>query len=317
MRFIVDGHQDIAMALLGEAGRNFAQPAGEGQALSLPDAIRGELAVILATVFAPQGYWSGAAPAVAARQQLRLYEELFYRHEESFFRAESQGDLALCQPGGPIGVVHLMEGADPIASPDEIPTWVDDGVRFVGLTWNTPNQYAAGADAKEGVTPAGRALLAAMREHGVVPDLSHLNPRALDDVLAFDDGLVVASHSNAAAVHPHQRNLPDAALKQIAARDGIVGVVLYGPFIGEGHVGMDDLVRHLEHIAEVAGSAHVGIGSDLDGGFTTDMAPDGIDSVADLPCIGQALEARGWKADDVAAVLGGNWMRVLGEALPE
>lgn len=317
MRFIVDGHQDIAMALLGEAGRDFAQPAAAGRAISLPDAVRGDIAVILATVFAPQGYWSGQTPTNAARQQLRLYEELFYRHEESFFRVESRGDLALCQPGGPIGVVHLMEGADPIESPDDVPAWVDDGVRFIGLAWNTPNQYAGGTQAEEGVTPEGRHLLAAMREHGVAPDLSHLNPRALDDVLGFDDGLVVASHSNAAAIHDHRRNLPDAALRQIAARDGIVGVVLYSPFIGEGRVGIEDVVRHIEHIAEVAGVAHVGIGSDLDGGFTTDMAPDGIGSIADLRHIGQALEARGWKEDDVAAVLGGNWMRVLLEVLPE
>lgn len=314
--FIVDGHEDIATALLTSKERDFGTPAPPGQALSLPDARRGGLGVILATIFAPEGYWARKRPLTAAREQLRLYEELLDRHQELIFRVESRGDLALCRPGGPIGVVHLVEGADPIASPDALPWWVDQGVRVIGLAWNTANRYCGGTNDDLGLTAEGRRLLEAMREQQLVCDVSHLNRRALEEVLLENDGIVVASHSNAHAIQPHRRNLLDEHVRAVAERGGLVGVMLYGPFLCDGTAELDDVVAHVDHLVEVAGSDHVGIGSDLDGGFTTDEVPTGIESVADLPKIGDALLRRGYTPTDVHKILGGNWMRILRESLP-
>lgn len=314
---IIDGHQDIAMALLREPGRDFGAPPGAGQALSLPGLQGAGFGLVVATIFAPSGYWKDQTPQAAARKQLHLYEELLYRFEDRLFRVESQGDLPLCRAGGPIGMVHLMEGADPFESPDDLGFWVDQGVRFIGLAWNHGNRYAGGTKDERGVTPEGRQLLEAMEEEGVVPDLSHLNPRAIDDVLRNTEGPVIASHSNAAKIRPHARNLSDAHLRAVAEREGVVGIVLYGPFLSEEAPTLDHVVRHIEHVAEVAGVEHVGLGTDLDGGFTTDLAPDGIGTVADIPRIGHALERHGWSAPDIAAVMGGNWHRVIQEALPE
>lgn len=313
---IVDAHQDIAMALLSEPGREFGLPAPPGRALSLPALERGGLGLVLATIFAPAGYWKGERPAAAARRQLACYDELLFRFEERLFRVESRGDLALCKAGGPIGLVHLMEGADPLASTRDLPSYVDQGVRFIGLAWKTGNRWSGGTDDDRGLTAEGRDLLAAMDAEGLVPDLSHLNPRAVDDLLETWSGPVIASHSNAYAILPDRRNLADPHLKEIAARDGVVGVMLYAPYVARDGATLDDVVRHVEHIAEVAGPGHVGIGSDLDGGFPTDQAPEGMRSLEDFARLGAALERRGWSSAEAAAVLGGNWLRVVEQALP-
>jgi membrane dipeptidase len=305
------------MTLLADSGRDFGAPAPPGRALSLPALERGGFGLVVATIFAPAGTVKGERPKTVARRQLACYDELLFRFEERLFRVESRGDLSLPKAGGPIGVVHLMEGADPLDSPGDLAAYADQGVRFVGLAWNTPNRWSGGTEDDGGVTDAGRELLAAMAEEGMVPDLSHLNPKAFDEVMAATPGLVVASHSNAHALMPHRRNLTDAQLRAIAARGGVVGVMLYGPVLTEGRATIEHVVHHIEHIAEIAGIAHVGVGSDLDGGFTTDMAPDGIASAADIPRLGEALRRRGWAEEDVDAVMGRNWLRAVEQALPE
>src|SRR5439155_26174561 len=249
---IVDGHEDIATEIL-ETGRDFAQPAPAGHALSLPDAKRGGVGVILATIFAPDGYWKGETAADAAERQMAFYERLLLENEEDLFRLESRGDLSLCRAGGPIGVSHLMEGADPVRRPEELARWVERGVRFVGLAWNTPNRFSGGTKDDEGLTDAGRRLLDEMRRLSVVPDLSHLNARAFADVLAHGDGEVVASHSNAHALRPHRRNLTDEQIREVGRRKGLVGVVLYNPFLGEGEVTLDTVVAHIDHMVALVG----------------------------------------------------------------
>jgi membrane dipeptidase len=313
---IVDGHEDIATEVL-ESGRDFALPAPPGHALSLPDMKRGGLGVVIATIFAPEGYWKGEGATEAAERQMALYEALLARHAEDLFRLESRGDLSLCKPGGPIGLAHLMEGADPIRHPQELARWVERGVRFVGLAWNTPNRYSGGTRDETGVTEAGRRLLDEMRRLRVIPDLSHLNPRAFDDVLAHHEGEVVASHSNAHALKVHRRNLTDDQIRRVASRAGVVGVVLYGPFLGEGEVTFDTVVRHIDHMTALVGPDHVGLGSDLDGGFRTDKAPAGLTSVADLVRIGERLIDRGYADEDVGKILGQNWLRMLKRTLPD
>jgi membrane dipeptidase len=313
---IVDGHEDIAMALLEDRAWDFGAPASGGHGLSLVDAKRGGVALIVGTIFAADGYWKDESPASAAERQIQLYDDLLRRHAHDLFRVESRGDLALCQVGGPIGLLHLMEGADPIRSPRDLQRWVDRGVRVVGIAWNTGNRYCGGWADGHGLTGDGQVLLRGMRRLKVIPDLSHLKPSAFDEVLAADDGLVVASHSNAHAVRPHRRNLTDDQIRAIAARDGLVGIVLYNEFLGDGPVTLDTVLAHIQHMVDLVGPDHVGLGSDIDGGFSIDQTPEGIESVADLRRIGDALIARGYAHAAVHQILGGNWLRVLRWSLP-
>ena len=297
-----------------------ANPHPEGQAVSLPDALRGDVRVIFGTVFAPEGYWPGQTPIEAGEAQMTCYAELLETHADALLALRTQADLERCWRGERVGLIHLMEGADPIRSPDDLARWVARGVRFVALSWNTPNMYAGGIRETRGLSADGMQLLTAMRAQGVVPDLSHLSRTSVDQVLGAGPGLVVASHSNADALYPHLRNLTDEHLQEVAARGGVVGIVLFNPFLGplagSTEVDLETVVAHIDHMVERMGPAHVGLGSDLDGGFKTTSAPAGIDSLADLQRIGEALSGKGYADDVIAGILGENWMRVLRAILP-
>ncbi len=314
---IVDGHQDIAMALMDDPTRDFAATPPAGQALSLPGAEQGGLALIAATVFAVHSDKQGRKAAHVARQQLATYDALLEHHGTRLRRVVSQRDLNYIGDRHPLAFLHLMEGADPIDSPDDLAWWVDRGVRIIGLAWNTGNQYCGGVVDRSGLTDMGRDLLRAMRSQHVIPDMSHLTPEAFESVATLDDELVIASHSNAKAICDHRRNLSDEQLKLVADRGGVVGIVLYRPFVTDGEATLDDVVRHVDYMASLIGVNHIGIGSDLDGGFDTKDTPTEIGCVSHLGKIGDALLARGYARDDVAGIMGANWLRVYAHAFPK
>jgi len=123
-----------------------------------------------------------------------------------------------------------------------------------------------------------------------------------------------------------ERHLSDVVIRRIVEREGVIGIVPYNRFLrgdwvvadGRREFNLAVLAAHFDYICQIAGdAAHVGIGSDFDGGFGLGALPLGLDSVADLRLIGDALAARGYSRADVEAVLGGNWLGMLRKALPE
>ncbi|MDO9349540.1 MAG: membrane dipeptidase, partial [Anaerolineales bacterium] len=119
---------------------------------------------------------------------------------------------------------------------------------------------------------------------------------------------------------------PDAIIKGIVEREGVIGVVPYCKFLNYGWkkgdardgLSLETLAAHIDHICQMAGDArHVGLGSDFDGGFGLEAAPADVDTIADLQKLDPILAARGYNKEEIAAILGGNWLRHLGENLPE
>lgn len=214
----------------------------------------------------------------------------------------------------------LVECADPIRSPDELAWWRDRGVVAVGLAWARGSRYAAGnaepsCSSDFGLTDLGRAMVREMDALGIVHDLSHLSQRATDELLELTDTTIVATHSNCRTLldGQSQRHLSDETIREIARRGGVIGANLFAPFVrsdlGDGErPSIADAVRHIEHICEVMGHRRgVGLGSDLDGGFSAERLPVGIDSPADFPKITQSLAARGWSPGETDAFAWGNW----------
>jgi membrane dipeptidase len=221
------------------------------------------------------------------------------------------------------GLVLLMEGADPIVRVDDLPAWWRRGLRIVGLTFGD-TRYGGGARGSGetrggGLTDAGVALLERMAELGFAWDVSHLADDGVWQGLELGFGRVCASHANARALTPTARHLDDSVLEAIADRGGVIGVVLYNGFLDPAWVGDrsrrvtvgEDVGRHAAHIASVAGWAHVGIGSDLDGGFGLEESPEEIETIADLRAVGSAVPEQ-----CRVGVLGENWLAFLRSALP-
>ena len=137
-------------------------------------------------------------------------------------------------------------------------------------------------------------------------DVSHLNDRGFEDLLAVAKKPFAASHSNARAVCGHRRNLPDPFIRELAARGGLIGLNYAQTFLSdEGRGSLDDLYRHICHFLELDAGSCLALGSDFDG---TDIHPD-LDSVEKSLAIYDYLTQRGIPADKAEGILFANAWR--------
>jgi membrane dipeptidase len=317
--------------------------------LGWPEYQRGRVAVVFATLYAPPirfahneleqpfAYRTSDEANRLYRQQLITYQRLTDSVPEKFRLVTRQAELeSVLQAWGdgtgpgprPVGLVPLMEGADAIRSPAELQEWFELGLRLIGLAW-VGTRYSGGWREPGPLTEDGRVLLEAMADYGFTLDLSHMDEPAILEALDRYQGPVAATHGNCLALLPEfptNRQFSDRVLHGLIERDGVVGAVPYNGYLkvgwvqGQGRrdeVDLEVLVNHIDHVCQLAGDAlHAGIGSDFDGGFGLQSVPPGIDSVADLQKVGPLLIQRGYTEEDVANILGGNWITRLRRDLP-
>jgi membrane dipeptidase len=234
-------------------------------------------------------------------------------------------DHVLVSPEPQVGFVILMEGADPIVTPEQTQEWFEAGVRIVGPAWSQ-TRYSGGTRAPGPLTDLGRALMPQLEHAGMILDASHMAEQSFWDALELYHGTVIASHSNCRAYVNTDRQLNDEMIRAIAQRNGVIGMVMYNRFLKEDWdksarkeaVTLAEVARHAWRICDLTGDVnHVGIGTDFDGGFGVDSVPAEIDTVADLQKLGNALADARFSDDDIANILGLNWVRLLRQALPE
>lgn len=226
-------------------------------------------------------------------------------------------------PTPPLGMVITMESADPVLEPSTLREWWDGGLRLLGPAHFGHGRYAGGTGCEEGLMDLGPTLLSEMARLRISLDLSHCSDEAFWQALSRYDGPVHASHNNCRALNPHQRQLTDEQIRAVVGRGGVIGTVpgcwqmIPGWRNGDSnqHVKLADLVAHIDHICQIAGSArHVGIGSDLDGGVGREGFAHDLDTIADLQKIAGLLSGRGYPPADVEAVMHGNWVGWLRRA---
>jgi membrane dipeptidase len=330
-----DAHLDLAYIALSGRDMLAEDPASAGGedppgGVSFPSLRSGRFSACLATIFceadgkpsSPVAYPSNDIESAhaAGRRQLDLYNQW-----------ATQGLIRLAPPNtpttptDPIHCSILMEGADPIRTPGELPWWHAQGVRVIGMAWARASRYAAGnatpAAEDRGLTDLGRELVKGIDNLHIIHDISHLSDRALDDLLSLTSRPVIASHSNVRALIDRdgpdirQRHLRDDTIREIARRGGMIGVNLFSPFIiasakRDRRATLEEWADHVEHICALAGGrSHVGLGSDMDGGFSARMMPDGINLPADASKLLDALAARNWPQSDLEGFAHANWAR--------
>ncbi|MHB8877782.1 MAG: dipeptidase [Myxococcaceae bacterium] len=224
--------------------------------------------------------------------------------------AELTSNLAAGRLSAVLGVegAHALEGRV-----ERVRELHGRGVRFMGLTHLSNNELGGTSVPLHGDRPLsahGREVLDEMAALRMPVDVSHASPRTLADLLAHPTARPFCSHSGVAAVTPVWRNLSDAALREIADKGGVVGVIFAPQFLGGRE--LSHLVRHLEHAVNVMGEDAVGYGSDFDGMVPL---PRGMRDVRDLPLISAALRERGHSEARVEKIGGENWRRFFGEVL--
>ncbi len=342
MRRWFDAHLDLAcLAVNGrDMTRGLADCGGPWLPASatLVSLAEGGVAACLGTIFTEldgkdaEGYPAGDAEAAhaAGTRQLERYQEWHRAGLITPLPRRGPAAASCLRASAPscLSLGILMECADPIRTPDELPWWIEQGVIAVGMAWARGSRYATGngepgCSSGIGLTPIGRELVPRLDESGIVHDVSHLSDRALDDLLALTDRVVIASHSNSRVLLDgrNQRHLTDGAIREIGRRGGVIGLNLVRNFIRTGlnrddpndRPSIDEAIAHVEHVCEIMGHRRgVGMGSDLDGGISANDLPAGINAPRDFEKLAAALLRRGWSEVDVDAFAWGNWARFWG-----
>lgn len=312
--------------------------------VGFPDMRRGEVAIAITTVLA-RASWSETPgfggsmiefrtqdlACAHARGQLAWDREL---ERQGLVRmlgdapslAAHLGAWQADPVGTPLGLVLSMEGADPVVEPSELDGWWADGLRILSLAHYQQSAYAYGTGSDGPLTPWGRDLLERMERRGVVLDVTHLCDRSFAEAMDRFGGNVVATHSNSRALCPGERQFADDQLRALIERDAVIGVVVNAWMLQPGFVPGEStnegchfsmLADHIDHICHLAGDAeHVGIGSDLDGGYGLEECPHDFDTIADLQRLPDILSQRGYTDGQTAGIMHGNWIRRLSETLP-
>jgi membrane dipeptidase len=346
---MVDSHLDLAENVT-LFGRDMTRSAAELRAVekrttqqataTLPELERGGIAVAIATVtpgflaadvganFEPRSalYRTAEEAEAQALKQIDLYEDWERRGKVRLIRSrvDLEHHLELWRSDRKPGLVLLMESADPIVRVGDLPKWWQRGLRLIGLTYGD-TRYGTGVGSGStsfrtgGLTTDGFALLGRMAELGFTWDISHLAEEGVWQGLELGFPRVCASHANARALLPTDRQLSDPVIRALADRGGVIGLVLYNAFLeprwrADRSIPVtlqEHLRRQAEYMASIAGWAHIGIGSDLDGGIGREESPIEIDTEADFYKIAAVLppEAR-------EPVLSTNWLNFLRTSLP-
>ena len=335
---VVDAHLDLAY--IASRGRDLSLPAagqpaveGETPTVSFPDLAAGGVGLACATIFCephspthPAGHVDAEGARRQALEQLAWYQDqekadrVRIVHGTGFQPVFSSVDKRTALP-----ILLLMEGADALRSPADVADWHAAGLRLVGLAWKT-TRHAHGTGDPGPLTPAGIELIAELDRFNIIHDASHLAEAAFWQLLDLTDGPVVATHSNCRALigpDPAGRHLSDEMIRALVGRGGIIGINFYDRFLlppdvlGTRRATLADVVWHVDHVCQLAGDArHVGLGTDLDGGFGRERVPVEIRTATDLPKLADALAAAEYGEADAAGVMGKNWMRFFADALP-
>ena len=362
---IFDGHLDLAMnALLHERDQTLSvaalrqrEAAGVDDTrgiatVSLPELRQAGVAVVAATLIVrvkanldpgrslrrdTLDYPDASMAYAVAQGQLAYYRLLEKRGEIRILTDLPSLDAHLADwqrvdtTVKPIGVMLLMEGADPIVQPAQIHEWAADGLRILGLAHYGRGRYAAGTPSldptspeQDGpLSPIAYELLEQMAKLPIALDLTHLGDTSFMQAIDAFDGPTCASHSNCRALADTVRQLTDEQIKRITQRDGVIGMAMHKAMIHwpgdnplRSAVSLAQVIEHIDHICQLAGSAaHVALGTDLDGGFGSEACPHDLNDYRDLHKLAPMLADRGFSDADIAGFFHGNWLRFYRQVL--
>lgn len=280
-------------------------------------------------------------------EQIRTAKRIIEDHPSTFELALSAGDIERVYSQGKIASLLGMEGGYALDnSLAAIREFYDLGVRYMTLTHNVSLDWADAALGEQrngGLTEFGRDVVREMNRAGMIVDIAHVSPATMHQALEVSTAPVIWSHAAARALVDHPRNVPDDVLSRLPKNGGVVMVTFIPSFLskevwemeeglwatdasiglvrdyrdvwlaydaefGAVRASISDVVRHIEHVRDVAGIDHVGIGSDYWG--MPDM-PLGLEDVSGFPRLFAALIERGWSDADLRKLAGENMLRVM------
>ena len=223
----------------------------------------------------------------------------------------------------PIGYILSLEGADSIITIDHLEKSYEQGLRAIGPAHYGPGTYAHGTNSIGGIGRKGKELLKEIARLNIILDTTHLCDESFWETMKAYQGPLWASHNNCRALVNHTRQFSDEQFNELIRRDAVIGVALDAWMMVPNWVKrestpesmgltLESMVDHIDHICQLAGNAlHVGIGTDLDGGFGKEQSPADINTIADLQKLPDLLHTRGYNTEDVENIMHANFIRFL------
>ncbi len=354
---LIDGHNDLPWALRQDHGLSVdglesgserrTPPLMTDMARLRAGRVGGQFwsVYISGTILGDEAIRTTIEQVDVARRVIAAYP----RHLEL---AATADDLIRIHRAGRIGSLLGIEGGRQIGgSMAALRLFHDLGVRYMTLTHNQTTDWADAATDEprhDGLSPFGVQVVAEMNRLGMLVDLSHVSVATATDAIAASKAPVIFSHSDVAALNPHPRNVPDAALRLLPANGGVVMVTFVPAFLRPANwawsreraaeearlkslfsfskaqqdagvarwdathpqppLSVADVADHIDHVVRIAGHDHVGIGGDLDG---IDQTVPGLGGVDGYPRLFAELIRRGWSDANLAKLAGGNILRAL------
>lgn len=316
---LVDGHNDLPW-VIREAARGDVvgydlNRAHQETDTDIPRLREGKVAAQFWAAFLPTAI---PHPGRAVLEQIDLIRRMNEAYPETFLPAFKASDVMRAKKAGKIASFITVEGGVGLEnSLAPLRIWHAAGARLMTLCHNESLDWVDSATDRArhgGLTAFGRAVIAELNRLGMIVDLAHVSADVMRQVLDISTAPVVFSHSNARALCDHPRNVPDDVLARVKDNGGIVMATFVPKFIRPAGAqspaapaSLEDLAGHIEYLADKAGLAHVGIGSDFFGGPT----PAGLEHVGRFPHLVAEMIRRGWSDEAVVGLAGGNFLRVF------
>jgi membrane dipeptidase len=281
------------------------------------------------------GLWENFRDSIA---RIIEWNRWFEDNGDLILKVGTTADVLRAKAEGKTGVVLSWQNTAGIEDRiDYLQIFEALGVKIMQLTYNTQNYSGAGYTElnDSGLTGFGREVVDEMGRVGIVCDLSHVGPQTSADVIAYAKKPPCFSHILPAGLKDVKRNKSDELIRAMGARGGMIGLSQFGPFMQKGNDStIDDYVRAMEYVIELAGEDNVGVGSDAsqghgrpsefmawcnrDKGYARVLTPYGTDKVvkplgtlAERAKLGDAMVRAGWSEVRMRKVLGENWVRYL------
>lgn len=315
---VIDTHCDTLMQLIPRSSRNPpVRRLGERSEMGhidLPRMIEGGVTCQTFAMYTGRSAVQTDALLTALKMTDAFYSEM--EVNEGIVPVTGPDEIVSAKESGKVCALLSIEGAEPLLGDlSLLRVFYRLGVRMLSLAWNWRTPFADGLYAirSEGKLPElGVQAIEEMDRLGIVFDVSHLTDSCFWDVADLKKGPFIASHSNCRALCDHNRNLTDDMIRALADKGGVMGMNFAPGFVDKEKATVERVVDHIDHIVDLVGPDHVGLGSDFDGIGSTPM---GLEDVSKMPNITVELVRREYRDEDIIKILGGNHLRVFRDLL--
>jgi membrane dipeptidase len=275
------------------------------------------------TVFHPAvGYIAGDIHAESLRDIVG-WNAFINAHTEQFQRVECVSDFERIKSVGKIGILIGQQNSEHFRTVEDVDRFYILGQRVSQLTYRG-NRIGGGSSGPgdPGLSAYGIQIVERMNEVGMAVDISHCGDRTTMNAIEASRKPVLVTHSNCRALTPGSaRCKTDEAIKQMAAKGGVMGITMVRTFVGAGQqVTIERVLDHIDHLAKLVGVEHVGVGTDVDlnGRDTRSQSTkrfdlDGINYARKIYDLTEGLVKRNYSSPDIELILGGNFERALSE----